>query len=657
MATTSAEPDIVRLRPLYVLDILSPRMRSDVLSDGSIAAKFDLHLKIPTRLTEDVVVLRGDLLGALRSAVDNLPVPKIRDQSSADTDIKVEVNSDGSGTIEADDRRLRFGWVTLLSSDPQKRLAALNIFLTQFPVDDASAEFLREIVQRSSYSDADFVKAVALLESSPEMFCERLREKLRRSGDNRFGLDDLLPDDIRYWDHLIPSPKTSATLPEYIENELGEAWRSRLSASSAFALSSLAMTFGAPALVPYARLQQLERETLVPALESLSKVDDHFSLEGVFEICAGRCTENDEFVALGDKVLDRLFADKNKLSATCSLFGAAFVVTTAHLAEHETLGRRPVYWWRVAAVAHASLITRLCAHLGFKADEITKWSMRVAGETYLLSVLNDFAVEPQWRPEWILTHFLVADVFGRALGTLHRIGLEQAPASWREKIDKAHEWIIADGLDLLTHCPAVLEGVRRPKLPTLAEFEAQNFTAATTAYFNLKAEPSIRNLLIATPLIEAFGLPSEMMQDIFHVLERIRNETHGESDDHAVTSALSIISRIAVLAANKEMADGVAEICLSRVRSHVASEPIIQTVTRSVECSAAIPDQEASRASLAARLEVLAFTLPATETIGSLVAIMQRLIRLQPVLSSSFGKAMAAARLGFHRTNRPATGT
>lgn len=71
---TEAEPDLERLRPLYVLDILSSHLRSDVLADGAIAAKYDLHIKHPMEIVEGLVVLRGDLLGALRSAVDFLPI-------------------------------------------------------------------------------------------------------------------------------------------------------------------------------------------------------------------------------------------------------------------------------------------------------------------------------------------------------------------------------------------------------------------------------------------------------------------------------------------------------------------------------------------------------------------------------------------------------
>jgi hypothetical protein len=88
--------------------------------------------------------------------------------------------------------------------------------------------------------------------------------------------------------------------------------------------------------------------------------------------------------------------------------------------------RRPVYWRRLAAAAHAALVVRVCGNGGIDPDEMISWAMRVCGETYFLSVVSDFAVEPQWRPEWIIPKILVADLFGRALAAWHGIPQDAA---------------------------------------------------------------------------------------------------------------------------------------------------------------------------------------------------------------------------------------
>ena len=56
-----AEPDLARLRPLFVLEKISQRLRSDVLADGSVISACGFTAKRPLngRQSEDNVRL-GD---------------------------------------------------------------------------------------------------------------------------------------------------------------------------------------------------------------------------------------------------------------------------------------------------------------------------------------------------------------------------------------------------------------------------------------------------------------------------------------------------------------------------------------------------------------------------------------------------------------------
>ena len=118
------------------------------------------------------------------------------------------------------------------------------------------------------------------------------------------------------------------------------------------------------------------------AIETILEVEDPFSLVGAFEICADRAAQDQRFVHLGDRLLDGLFGDMQRLTRACALFGAIFVITTAHLATHETLQRRPVFWRRLASAAHASLIVRALGGNGIDPDRIISWAMRLFGDAY-----------------------------------------------------------------------------------------------------------------------------------------------------------------------------------------------------------------------------------------------------------------------------------
>ena len=293
-----------------------------------------------------------------------------------------------------------------------------------------------------------------MLKSSPESFTERLADKLRRQeGENRIAPVDVLPDDDRYWNHLLPPVVGSAMLADYIGKELHAAWQAGLEADSVRALHALATTFAAPELVPRSLLQGVNADAAVAAIEAVSKVEDPFSLVGAFEICADRATEDQRFVALGDRLLDNLFGDMQRLMGACALFGAIFIIATAHFATHKTLQRGPVFWRRLAAAAHASLVVRVCGGNGIDPEGMISWATRLFGDAYFLAVVSDFAVEPQWRPEWILPKILVADLFGRAVGAWRQLPQEAAPPSWKERIEKAYAWIVAEQIGAFAQYP------------------------------------------------------------------------------------------------------------------------------------------------------------------------------------------------------------
>ena len=454
MSMVEPEPGLAGLRPLFVLEKLSQRLRSDVLADGSIISACGFTAKRPAQLTDDIVVIRDELFAAFRDAPDAPVSCQLHDPEGSLVDAIISVNEDGSGTVDIVGKKMRFPWVTLLSSDADERAALLDRFIRRYPLSDAEAARVRVLVARPDYSEQDFFAVAKMLESSPESFTERLADKLRRQqGENRIAPIDILPDDDQYWNHLLPPVDGSAMLADYIGNELHAAWQAGLEADSVRALRVLATTFTAPELVPRSVFKILNADAAVAAVEAVSNVEDPFSLVGAFEICADRAAEDERFIALGDRLLDNLFANTQRLMGACALFGAIFIIATAHFATHEMLQRRPVFWRRLAAAAHASLVVRVCGGNGIDPKGMISWATRLFGDAYFLAVVSDFSVEPQWRPEWILPKILVADLFGRAVGAWRQLPQETSPPSWKERVEKAYAWIVAGQIGAFAQYP------------------------------------------------------------------------------------------------------------------------------------------------------------------------------------------------------------
>jgi hypothetical protein len=335
-----------------------------------------------------------------------------------------------------------------------------------------------------------------------------------------------------------------------------------------------------------------------------------------------------------------------RLTGSCALFGAIFVITTAHFATHETLQRRPVFWRRLAATAHASLIVRMFGGNGVDPNGMITWAMRLFGDAYFLSVVSDFAIEPQWRPEWIVPKILVADLFGRAVGAWRQLPQEAAPPSWKELLDKAYAWIVAEKIGTFAQYPSVLQGTRRAHRPTLAEF--QSIPQGADAFLALANDPTANTLISISPFIEAFGFPNESAGDVEKVLACIRSAPPDEDDEMTVL-ALSVLAHIAILTENTALADGISELCLERAQRAVTHGSIFEIACRLVECTAVMKDRAEAARTLARRLEILAFTIPTSEAARGLASNIEMLKRIQPNLAPLLGRALSAARLGSPR--------
>jgi hypothetical protein len=263
-----------------------------------------------------------------------------------------------------------------------------------------------------------------------------------------------------------------------------------------------------------------------------------------------------------------------------------------------------------------------------------------SGQEYFLSLLSDFATDPQWRPEWIDPKFLVADVCGRAISSFLKISEDKAPASWRSRIDTLRSSIHENHQDLLALFPAVMEGARRTNKPVLSEMGG-----LIEPYQKLISEPSIGNLLILTPAIIAFGVPPEAYESLHMVVANIRRDS-SQGDDEVVLNALKLLAHIATMLQNVKLADAVAEACIERLALNEQRQTLVETIYRLVECAGADQNRDNATASLARRLEQVSYIVRNEELLAEIAELLQSLKLINTSLETKLGRAIAMAKLG-----------
>jgi len=264
--------------------------------------------------------------------------------------------------------------------------------------------------------------------------------------------------------------------------------------------------------------------------------------------------------------------------------------------------------------------------------------MRLTGKTFYLSVLNDAHVEPRWRPDWITAEFLAADIYGRLLHVLQRLG-DSSPPTWRQKIGEAENIAQQDVPPVAHAFPSVLQGGRRNPIEILS---ADAPTIEKFAEFADK--PTVENFLMFLQFANAFGFPSAARQSVLSAIESLRSEI-AATNPILVQGALQLGAYIAAGNRDVELSDAVATVALEALVSTLDTERLMLTAAVLLECAAASENRSEALATLARRLENMAFVAPAA-TLPDAVDIFRILRSINEELGPLLARAIATAKLG-----------
>ncbi|MEH2561815.1 hypothetical protein [Bradyrhizobium sp. AZCC 2289] len=636
---TKTEPEITpeelaRLKVVFALRRMAPELQSDVLSDGIVAARAGIDLSHPIKLPNDITIDRGILFSAFQKAADGQSVSEIIDISGIKREMQVEIEEE-SAFLTYGTHRVRFPQGALHSTAVEKRRMAAGIVLKNNTLTVQARKEFKAIISKPEFSHSDFFAATTILLGSPESFADTLREVANKGTLSKA---DFIPSEIAHWENITARHLNSKTLPEFIGQELAAERAARIALDAGVAIDVLSLTFGGPELVPLEAMRQIDPETMMASLRRLLDYADPFALSGAFDLCSDRVVADERFVDLGDAILVRLLSDPQRLRSELTVFATTFVIAGAHLAEHETLRKQPVFWRRLAAASHASLVTRILGPGSDDESSLLTWAMRLAGKTFYLSVLNDAYVEPRWRPDWISPNFLVADIYGRLLGSVQRLG-DAAPPSWRKKLDDAQPWVIASAPPIAHAFPAMLQGglvtpIERPAADTLVG----------EMYEKLRRESTVENFLTFMQVVYAFGFHPDARESALKVVQSLRSEVAATPPEYA-QAALDLAAFIAARNRDAELADTVAVVSIERLVATQDVDRLLPTASVIVECAAAMADRKEALATLARRLENLAFVAPA-RSLPEALDIFRVLQSIDEDLSPLLGRAIATARVG-----------
>jgi|CXWL01.1.fsa_nt_gi hypothetical protein len=613
----------------YMLHTLSDGLRSAVIQDGSVAEKFGFDVSRPIHIGGQTFS-RDELFALFQKLADGQQQAEIVNDS-----VRAPISMDGdTAIVELDPIHYRFESAAMLASDPQARLDAFDRALLHDSVSAPEQSELRTMIGAPAFEGDHFIDVTSALAASPEAFTKKLRKTIQRP---EVSVSDVVPDDIRHWDNITARLAGSKTLDDFAHNELNAEWRTRLSVDPTRGLASISLAFATPGLTPSDLLNALPEAALLDASRPFLGFSDPYAQIAVAQVLASRKTAACD--TLAGELLEVLFSDIVRLQTTCQVFTTAFIIATARLAEHEVLTRKPAFWRRLAAHAHASLVVRASGRLKPPQDDLVRWAMRNCGTAFLMSIYRDFTDEPRWRPDWLDSRYLIADLYGRGAYMLSQRGAD-APPDWQVHLGTAKAWVDAEGVSVAAQFPAIGEGARRAP-PTL-----KALGGLAKAYEGFLSDPNVSDFVLLLPPIHIFGPPKEVASGALIVMRQLAAQ---KGDLNLAGAALQTASAVATELQDGELASAVFDAAISLMRRNDDTLSVSEVVGRTVEAAAALHNKPAADALLARRLEILAFMLTDAADLGRLLDHLVNLRNVSPDLAVQLGRAIQIAQLGAQR--------
>ena len=266
----------------------------------------------------------------------------------------------------------------------------------------------------------------------------------QRLDQQRLSPNDILPEDLDYWDNLTAPLANSKSLAEFFTNEIQGEFSLRMSRDPRLAIWSASLMFCAPGLVPLALLREYDGSVVLSAIEQLLTMSDHFALLGTLEIASDWVQRDERFAEVGEKYSLRCLARAIgwKLAARSTRQRLRLLV---HGSDCITSGRkRPSFWRRLNMAAQASLFVRAAGDCNVDAANLFSWAMDNFGLSYYAATCLDLFDEPKWRPDWIRSNFLMADAAGRTRIAIRSVPEHLRPSSWQIHLTAIEEKLVQD---------------------------------------------------------------------------------------------------------------------------------------------------------------------------------------------------------------------
>jgi hypothetical protein len=602
--------------------LLVRSMPSDVskalYADTQFCADVGIQTAAYFGLGKDVSVQSASLLKAIGAAIDGRKTARLKLPDGTEVRTKLSVNQGTRAVIHIGKHGYLFDDADLLATSRARRHKALARALQTRPLLKDEDVHLRELMSARRLDKDEFIQLMTSFERTPEAFAATIK------ATRQLTVDVLVPSDPKYYFRLLaPPPEPSENVREYKATRLAGARQHVLATNLGAGLRRIAYSNLWQPLVPLEILASIDSSQIA----ALRDAFDPFSLLFGFELCTARLGQDKSYETLGTAFLRALFEDNDALRR-CRIFAACAIVTTVILRRTFDESSVPLYWFRLAALTHAGLLTEALRGLT-EPSQFYDWAIQAVGTAFFWHVLYDRRDAPRWRSEWISPEQIEAELFGRVLNAMALVPQDRRPKPWQKIIDEFGDKQRARNRAIAPHFAGPLDDFG--DFPT-APPDLQAIITDIEARLHGATKPSdITGLTGLAYLIQ----PTDK---IVAELTRLLSGPQAEVID---TELLDTCAHMAACARSESLARSVINQCLRTLRSGSSQSQIAELYTTTLEACAALAEPKAYRQFVNETSTVLVLNIPESVPMTGIRAILEVLTHRDPKLFSTLSRASA----------------
>jgi hypothetical protein len=422
---------------LSLLNIYPPLIRKSIMSDPVFRTSYDL--KIEAQVTfgdKETVFLRSKLFQSIKELLsDRGGWFSLKDIAGEEWSLKIH-EEDKKRFIEIlrGERRFLLPNIYALSPDQSERLNDFEIEADEvnFPIFSRSA--WQKKLSFGPLEDEEVASLQKDLNDTPTRVAAAIITQIEKGSSD---ISSLVPTSEKFYSRLIGEFPENTDVSTYSHRAREHflqlfAWRPY----DGFLLSLLLSSHPSfPLLIPICELKESD---LVHAYEWLAKYGDRTSQIGAVEIWLSSTFTMPQVECYIHDIIMQIENDNDIVGGRLSLFSALVVLIEGELARTKILSGKPVFYRRLASIAHASLIERCLVSSNLDNTDFIEWAVNARGQFFYLQSMIDLRREPRWDPEYISPHQLKDELTGRIFNAAQKRDLETNKSILRDLLAGEH---------------------------------------------------------------------------------------------------------------------------------------------------------------------------------------------------------------------------